>query len=115
MAIAWSPPMTSGTRPARVAASTSPASSSQVCLIASQYRADGISHVERLDHPRADVPAVVEVVAEGADPLGELCVPDGRRAHVDTAPSRPQVERSADDGDRSLRFGFGGHWPEERR
>ena len=78
-------------------------------LIASQYRADRISDVERLDHPRADVPAVVEVVAEGPDPLGELRVPDRRRAHVDTAPSRPQVERSADDGDRSLRFGFGGH------
>ena len=74
-----------------------------------------VAHVEGLHHDGADVAAVVELVPERLDALGELCIADSRRAHVDSAPARPEVEGGADDGDWCLRFGLGGHRPQERR
>ena len=74
-----------------------------------------VADVERLDHAGADVAAVVQLVPERLDPLGELCIADSRRPHVDSAPARPEVEGGADDGDRGLRFGLGGHGSQERR
>ena len=47
IAIEWSPPSTSGTSPAVTTAATSRASSSHVCLISFQYRADGSPWLSR--------------------------------------------------------------------
>jgi len=59
-----------------------------------------IALVQRLDHPRADVAVVVHGVAEAGDSLAQLRVADRRRAHVDAAASRAEVERGPDHADR---------------
>ena len=74
-----------------------------------------VAHVERLHHAGTDVAPVVQLVPQRLDPLSELCVAHGRRAHVDSAPARTEVEGGADDGDRGLRFGLCGHGSQERR
>ena len=60
--------------------------------------------VDRLGHSRADVAAVVQVVAQLADPSVEARVADGGRPHIDAAAAGSQVERRADDRDLALRW-----------
>jgi CheY-like chemotaxis protein len=54
---------------------------------------------ERLDDGGRDVAAIVRLDTElPGEMLGQLGRADRRRAHVDAAPARPEVERGADEG-----------------
>src|SRR5437763_1134558 len=54
----------------------------------------------RLRDVRRDVAVVDDIAPELREPVGEPCVPDRRRAHVDPTPAGAEVERRADDSDR---------------
>ena len=60
-----------------------------------------IADLGRLWKPGADVAPVDAAAPEPLDPLLETGVSDRRRAHVDTAPARAQIEARADHGDGS--------------
>jgi hypothetical protein len=53
----------------------------------------------RLRHGRLDVAEVDRIVADFAQPRLQSRIADRGRAHVNTAPPRAEIERSADHGD----------------
>ena len=100
IATEWSPPRTSGSRPASSADSTLSATRAQAARISLEVAHPLVADRRRLGDGGLDVAEVDALAAELLDPRLEARVPDRRRTHVHAAAPGPEVEGGADDGDR---------------
>ncbi len=99
IATEWSPPSTSGSAPCSSARPTSRATRAARGLDLRQVARRRVRLLGRLEHGGLDVAPVEHLVAEALEAVVQAGVADRRRAHVDAAAARAEVERGADDRD----------------